>query len=259
MTELPTPPTAPAKPAVPLGDVIKAVRNEAEGRDRLLVDALLARIDVANIEAILTGRESLFDSRGALSREEIAALIKDGARTTSPAVAALPFLEGVVSGDDSQGLGASGRGGSGGERAGGPDYRPNLIWKAYFEYLSALAHEQGSAFLEAFAAWEAPLKNALARQRAGRLGWETTDLVQSEEPLGGAIHDSLLSRVTEEANPMERERLLDTAQLEAIEYFSGGDPFGSDALLALVAGSLVLDRWDLPETVNVHELLEVSA
>jgi len=258
MTALPPQPTEPAGPGLPLGEVADAARGEAAGDDRLLLDALLARLDVTNLESAMAGRPGLFDPRGALSREEIAALVKDGARAGSPAVVALPFIEGLVAGDDARGRAGGERPGDSNKRAGSPDYAPNLLWKAYFEYLNDFAREQGSSFLTEYAAWETPLVNALARQRASNLGWDSAELVLSEDPLGGAIHDSLISRVSEEADPMERERLLDKARLEAIESFSGGDPFGSDALLALVAAALVLDRWDLPESVNLHELLEVS-
>ena len=69
----------------------------------------------------------------------------------------------------------------------------------------------------------------------------------------------LISALAEAANPMERERMLDSARLKMVDTFAGVDPFSTDAALAYLAALLILDRWDVGETADVAKMLEVFA
>jgi len=235
MTALPALPAVPERPPIPLGEVKAALAEELTQDDWRLAEAMLLVIDVGNLEALLDGRREGLDQRGLHDPEEVL-----GGRAVDLPDFLTLFL---ARRDEGQATGQA---------------AVTLLWQAYFRYLLELADASGSGFLASWAGFELPLRNGLARYRADRLGVDVQGAL-IDEPNAPANHEDLLARLAEESDPLARERLLDSARLAAIEAHSGIDPFSVDAVLAYLAGCLVLDRWDLPRTADAQSLLEVFA
>jgi len=229
---LPPLPTVPEAPPLRLGEFVPLLRQELSPRHWALAEALLLRVDVGNLLALLGGQEELFDGRGLHSRDELTA--RGGGELPD-------FLADFVRRHEEGG-------------ALGPEQQDQL-WAAYYGYLTEVADAGSSRFLREWLAWELPLLNALARWRAERLGRDP-EAARVEEPAAPALHEELLARLGEEKDPQERERLVDAARLANIEALSGIDPFSIDAVLAFLVALMVLDRWDLPKAASAEQLLE---
>jgi len=235
MSGLPALPPTPERPPLPLAELGALLAVELTEQAARLAEALLLRLDVANAQALAENRRELFDDRGTRRLEQL----------STRAAADLPdFLEDFLRRQEEGALG-------------GPLFFVPL-WQGYYRYLLCVAEEGRSRFLREYVAFELPLLNGLARQRAERLGADVTGML-IEEPSGPSRHDELLARLAEEENPQARERILDAARLQAIEAAAGTDPFSIDAVLAYLAAILVFERWDLPRRADARELLEVFA
>lgn len=137
-----------------------------------------------------------------------------------------------------------------------PEDAISSVWKGYFGLLADVAQASGNHFVDGFVSFEVPLRNALARFRADRVGVDPTGQLLAE-PSAGWHHDELVSRFAEQTDPLEGERLLDSARLRAYELFGGTDPFSIDAVLCYLASAMVLERWRLPADTNMQQMLEV--
>ncbi len=233
MSSLPAMPQAPEPPPIRLTEMVPALRVDLTEGHWTLAEALLLSFDMNNVEAMLVHRDAPLDPR---------------ALATGPSVfpgSELPqFAADLLRRGEEGSLSAS-------------EAIP-AVWRGYYGYLADLSETSGVEFLRQFVGFELPLRNALYRQRAERLGMDASSQLL-EEPSGGARHDELLARLAEESEPLAREKLLDTARLRAFDSFSGTDPFSIDAVMAYVASAIVLDRWDLPRTADTKEMLEVFA
>ncbi len=215
-----------------LAELIESYREELQPQDMQLAAALLAELDCRNLEALLLGRD-VFDERAPLSREQLQE------RRDLPA-----WLDDFLVSWD-----------AGGQTEGPLD----ALWFAWLEHLVSLGESASNTFMSTWVAFEVALRDALVQQRAEELG-EPADQRRPELALNAPeSHVALLASLAEIRDPMERERLLDRARLQKIETIAGSDPFSTDAALAYLTGILILDRWDLGEPVDVHELLEVFA
>ncbi|MBM4321267.1 MAG: DUF2764 family protein, partial [Deltaproteobacteria bacterium] len=209
MTRLPAQPAAPDRPPLPLAELIEELRIELTPAHWKLAEALLARLDVANVEALLWGRAGLVDRRATIvtGREQLEQ--RGAGRGELPAFLA-DFLERHEDGAP-------------GPPAGG-EYPYDTLWQLYHDHLAELAEGGDSTFLREWIAWEVPLLNALARWRAGRLGRGSEGALLAE-PHGAVAPEALLARLSEEPDPQQQARLLDAARLAAIEERDGNDPF----------------------------------
>ena len=234
MSSLPVLPAAPDPPSMALGDLVEQLQVELSPADWRLAEGLLGRIDVANLIAHEQGHEALWDSRGLHQAEDLSA--RGGADLPQ-------FLEDFLRRKEEGGLG------------GASGYLYDSLWQAYYAALAEMAADAGG-FLADWVAWEVPLLNSLARWRTDALGVDAEGGLL-ETPPAPVSHHELVSRASEEPDPMARERLLDAARLEAIESLSGADPFSIDAVLAYLTALLILDRWALPAHADAQQLLEV--
>lgn len=228
-------PRSPEKPPIGLKEVVGLLREELVPRDLQLAEALAMSVDMGNLEARVAGRSAPYDSRGLYAEEQISSRV--GGELPDFALDVLRRAE---------------------EGALGPGAAIAALWQSYYSYLLDVAESARCRFLIEYVGFELPLRNALYRMRAEKLGLDS--LAQRlDEPSGGVIPDELINRLSEEPDPMARERLLDTARLESFDTFAGTDPFSIDAALSYLASALVLDRWDLPRAADAKQLLEVFA
>lgn len=226
-------PAAPEAPPLPLEELTQLYTEDMQESDRALAMTLLGFLDCRNIEARLQDH-GVFDERAPLTVEAL------DEKTELPEYIA-EFLEAYEAGSLNE------------------DYGFDALWRAYFTHLVETADRCRSSFLREWAGYEITLRDSLARQRAEALGDKGDMRVSGVAVDGGDDHSSLLSSLAEAANPMERERLLDTARLAKIESISGIDPFSTDAALAYLAATLILDRWDVGKAADVAQMLEVFA
>ncbi len=226
-------PESPEAPPLPLEDLVELYIADLHESDRGLAMTLLGFLDCRNIEAKLQDH-GVFDERAPISAEALEE------RTELPEYIA-EFLEAFEAGSVNE------------------EYGFDALWRAYFTHLVETAAHGRSTFLREWAGFEITLRDALARQRAEALGDKGDMRISGVAVDGGEDHSSLLSTLAEAANPMERERLLDTARLAKIESISGIDPFSTDAALAYLAATLILDRWDVGKAADVAKMLEVFA
>jgi hypothetical protein len=226
-------PEAPESPPLPLETLVELLYQDMAEADRPLAASLLGFLDCRNLEALLQGHD-VFDERAPLSRVALEE------KQDLPEYLA-EFLAAHESGSISD------------------EYPFDALWRAYFTHLVETADLARSTFLREWAGYEISLRDALARQRAEALG-EKGDMRVSGVPSDdGENHAALLSTLAEASNPMERERLLDTARLAKIESIAGIDPFSTDAALSYLAAILILDRWDVGKAADVAKMLEVFA
>ena len=233
LSMVPALPETPDAPPMSLENLIEVCGEDVGGKDLELVHALLGFLDCRNVEALLLGHDT-FDARAPISREQLEE------RQELPDYLA-EFLESHDSGSIAD------------------DYPYDALWRDYFTHLYEVAESSGNGFLEEWSVYEVTLRDAITRQRAEALG-EKADLRVSGVAAGeGEGHGALLSTLSEAANPMERERLLDTARLAKIDSIAGIDPFSTDAVLSYVAATMILDRWDVGKSADVTKMLEVFA
>lgn len=233
MSSLPAMPQVPEPPPLHLSELARALRVDLTERHWTLAEAMLLSLDMANVEARLFHRDA---------PKEALVLVTTASASTTPE---LPeFAAALVHRKEEGALSEE-------------EAIPSL-WRAYYDYLLDLSEVSGVEFLQQFVGFEVPLRNALCRHRAERLGIDPSGQLL-EEPSGGARHDALMAKFVEEEEPLAREKLLDSARLHAFDSFSGTDPFSMDAVLAYLASAIVLDRWDLPRTADTKQMLEVFA
>ena len=233
LSMIPALPEAPESPPISLAQLIDLFGDDLAERDHELAGALLGFLDCRNLEAMLQGQET-FDERAPLSAERLTE------RDDLPQYLQ-EFLEANDAGSVTDG------------------YPFDALWRAYFSHLVEAGEASHSNFLQEWATFEINLRDALVRMRAEALG-EKAEVRSSGVPVGeGESHAALLSTLSEAANPMEQERLLDGARLNKIESISGIDPFSTDAALATLASLLILDRWDVGKSADVAQMLEVFA
>ncbi|MCU0660889.1 MAG: DUF2764 domain-containing protein [Myxococcota bacterium] len=235
LSALPALPLAPEKPPIALSEVISQLRQELAPADLRLAEAMAMVVDMGNLENLLASRDAPFDAGGLYAKDQLSSKLG----TDLPEFASL-----LLQKSEEGGL--------------SPAAAIAALWQAYYGYLLEVAETSGCRFLKEYVAFELPLRNALYRLRAEKLGLDTA-IQRLDEPSGGVPHDDLISALAEEPDAITRERLLDTARLRAFEAVSGIDPFSIEAVLCYLASTLVLDRWDLPRTADAKQLLEVFA
>jgi len=226
MTLLPPLPAAPERPPCAVGDLIELCADELDGRALLQVRTLLGILDCRNLEAFLQGSDA-FDDRALLTRASFEA------RTDLPDYALSCLKE-----NDST------------------EISPESGWQVYFAHVLEVAEQTGSRFLRQWATSELGLRSQLVEYRVQSMvsGRDRPAPEVVVEPPDGVT--PLLSALQSEPDPMERERLLDRWRLDHLHDMSGVDAFSLDSVLAYVAATLVLDRWDFVEHGDATHVLE---
>ena len=240
MCSLPPLPLIPQTPPMSLRDVAEALHVDLSPNHWCLAHSLLLAEDVHQLEALISG---VIESPTPDIAFSAFSLFADPVLVDWPEFAIdvrQQVQDATVSIDEAIGK----------------------LWCGYFAMLSELASQSRSAFLAEYVAFEVPLRNALARYRADRIGRDVTDHLL-DESTGGYRPDDLVSQFVEQTDPVEKDKLVDTARLVAFDSFAGTDPFGIDAVLAYVASATVLQRWAFAdvhrdsESTDVKQMLEV--
>ncbi|MBW2535226.1 MAG: DUF2764 family protein, partial [Deltaproteobacteria bacterium] len=209
LSMLPALPDAPGAPPVPLEQLIALLFEDLAEGDKPLALALLGHLDCQNLEARLQGYE-VFDQRAVLTAEAF------DERTELPEYMQ-DFLEAHDSGASSE------------------EYVFDGLWKRFYTSLVEVGEQSGSNFLKDWASYEITLRDTLAKSRAESLGDKPELRAAGVAVETAESHAPLLAAMAEAANPMEAERLLDTARLGKIDSISGIDPFSTDAALSYLA------------------------
>jgi len=231
MTALPALPDEVAPLSVPFKNIVEQILDETSTSSHgELVNSILYIIDTANAENILLGRET-FDERGVHSREDFETIYN------------LPdFIQEVVTSDDGS----------------PPDQIVKKLWEGYFNFLLDLASASSSAFLRGFVEFEIGIRNAVAKQRAEQIGIDS----ESAQVAGGenaAMFQALVMRASEAEDPLKRELVIDNERLNLYRELEGIDGFSVDALLAYIAGAILIDSWSQGTETDPKKLLEVFA
>jgi hypothetical protein len=233
MTMLPPLPTQPERPPQALGDLIEVCLEELDAADRQLARALVGYLDCRNLEAALSNHD-VFDERGLLPRSSLAE------RSALPDFL-LSFLQAREAGKIPT------------------ESWQDSLWQAYYAHLLQVAEQHGSKLIGEWANFELSLRAQLVSWRAEHVGPRSVPGLAAAMAAGSDDFAILLAALREEPDPMERERLLDLKRMEKIDSLSGVDPFSSDAALAYVLTSLLLDQWDFDLAVDPAALLEAVA
>ncbi len=86
------------------------------------------------------------------------------------------------------------------------------------------------------------LRNALARERASRLGKDPRTCTRVIKGSDTAL-DRDVSDAYTRPTPLEREKAIDRIRWRRLEEIAGFDPFTADAILAYGVQLAILERW----------------
>lgn len=120
----------------------------------------------------------------------------------------------------------------------------DAAWEAYYRYVCRSAAEHHSPFLREWAVFEVTLRNALAEERAGKLGLDVHNYLVADD-LSGNV-DSVADTVSEWAeapDPLSAMKLLDRRRRQWLEEHSRYFSFAVDELLAYARGLVLVNRW----------------
>lgn len=119
------------------------------------------------------------------------------------------------------------------------------VWEAYFRSAAAVAVREGSEFLARWVGFEVALRNALASERAKRLGLEpamylvAADLAgEEEEDFGPVLRDWAAA-----ATPLAGLRVVIRARWEWLRQHEAWFSFSEDELLVYAVRLMLLAQW----------------
>jgi len=120
----------------------------------------------------------------------------------------------------------------------------DAVWEAYFRRAAEVARRRSNAFLAAWVAYEAGLRNALATARAKALDLDPeTYLVAPDLADRDADFSVLLGEWADTENPLEGLRVLDRARWQWLADHDAHYTFADDELAAYAAKLILLVRW----------------
>ncbi len=130
-----------------------------------------------------------------------------------------------------------------------------------FKALSLSAEETSAFPAKSLAAkyvkWEGSLRNAIARQRAARLGLDPAAYLRDFS------YDTEADRFVRDAfaaeNPLEREKLLDASRWMKLEELEFGHRFDFDVLCAYKLKLEILLKWKARSAEHAAENLDLAA
>jgi len=117
-------------------------------------------------------------------------------------------------------------------------------WEAYYRYVFQSAAEHHSPFLREWAGFEVTLRNALAEERASKLGLDVHDYLVADD-LAGDV-DSVADTVSAWAlapDPLSATKVLDQRRRQWLEENARYFTFAVDELLAYARGLVLVNRW----------------
>jgi hypothetical protein len=119
------------------------------------------------------------------------------------------------------------------------------LWQAFFIHAAALAERHHSALLTGWVRFEVGLRNAVAAERARRLGLQPEAFLVATE-LGAPLRSfsSTLRAWSEAGDPLEAERVLDAARWAWIARHDAWFEFTVDELIAYAARLAIVVRWE---------------
>jgi len=122
--------------------------------------------------------------------------------------------------------------------------RIDNLWENYFRYAHAIAEEIGSRFLKEWIGFEVSLRNAIAEQRAKKLGLDAgpylvaSDLAETNEDFSGVLRDWASA-----VNPLAGHKVLTLARWQWLMNHDAWFSFENDELAAYAAKDMVLHQW----------------
>ncbi|MDY7010722.1 MAG: DUF2764 family protein [Planctomycetota bacterium] len=128
-------------------------------------------------------------------------------------------------------------------------------WEAYYRYVFQLAAEHHSPFLRKWVVFEVTLRNALAEERAGKLGLDAHGYLIADDLAGGWAGvsgdvDSVADTVSEWAaapDLLSAAKVLDRRRRRWLEENAGYFTFAVDELLSYARGLVLVNRWQALE------------
>ena len=118
----------------------------------------------------------------------------------------------------------------------------DAVWEAYYRYVNRFE----SPFLREWAGFEVSLRNALAEERAGKLGLDVHGYLVAEDLAGDA--DSVADAVSAWGNapdPLSALKVLDRRRRQWLEEHSRYFSFAADELLAYARELMLVNRWQM--------------
>ena len=89
---------------------------------------------------------------------------------------------------------------------------------------------------------EVQLRNALARQRAGRAGVDASRFLREHEGWDVEIED-VATQAMSASDPLEREQMLDRLRWRLLEEMAASPAFGVQAIYAYALQLRLLEKW----------------
>ena len=131
-------------------------------------------------------------------------------------------------------------------RQAGRQYRvaADAVWEAYYRYVRRSAAEYNSPFLREWTGFEVSLRNALAEERAGKLGLDARDYLVAEDLADET--ESMTDAVSAWADapdPLSALKVLDRRRRQWLEEHSRYFTFAVDELLAYARELVLVNRW----------------
>jgi hypothetical protein len=96
--------------------------------------------------------------------------------------------------------------------------------------------------IQAYAARETQLRNAVARVRAGRAGVDAQRYVRDHAGWQVAVEDAVAHAMAM-GDPLQRERMLDRLRWQQLDEVAGMPAFGEQAVYAYALRLRILERW----------------
>lgn len=102
---------------------------------------------------------------------------------------------------------------------------------------------------------KAQLRNAIAKQRAQRLGVDYKDYLQPHDGFSGTLEQMVSDAFTSD-DPLVIEEELDRARWQMAEDFIKLNPFGFEKLLAYGIQLMIVERWNKMDVSEGKKRLE---
>jgi len=118
------------------------------------------------------------------------------------------------------------------------------VWAAYFRHIAAVAQKEGSPFMARWVRMEVALRNALAQERAKRLGLEPTDyFVVQELADPEADFTDMLREWASAPTPLAGWRVVLRNRWDWCRAHEAWFSFTEDELLVYALRVLLLTQW----------------
>ncbi|HPM76164.1 MAG TPA: DUF2764 family protein [bacterium] len=123
-------------------------------------------------------------------------------------------------------------------------FAADLLWETYFQRAASLASLLACPFLQRWAGFEVTLRNAVAAERARKLGLSPEEYFVAEQLTeSAAFIDSLVASWAAADNPLAAARVLDQGRWEWLQANGGWFGFSSDEVAAYARALVLLARW----------------